>query len=129
MLSRPHPVFGDWCYCQPGDSQRLLDRVPLFKHRSDGCQTGLLKTVSQIASYSTLLPEPLAKTTAITTLTETNMTSDTTTTTILASNNTTIPTTSPLSTSTAISSFLKTNINRYYRNIFPFSGQIFNHYY
>ena len=26
MLSRPHPVFGDWCYCQPGDSQRLLDR-------------------------------------------------------------------------------------------------------
>ena len=22
----PHPVFGDWCYCQPGDSQRLLDR-------------------------------------------------------------------------------------------------------
>ena len=25
MLSRPHPVFGDWCYCQPGDSQRLLD--------------------------------------------------------------------------------------------------------
>ena len=26
MLSRPHPVFGDWGYCQPGDSQRLLDR-------------------------------------------------------------------------------------------------------
>jgi len=26
MLARPHPVFGDWCYCQPGDSQRLLDR-------------------------------------------------------------------------------------------------------
>ena len=26
MLSRPHPVFGDWCFCQPGDSQRLLDR-------------------------------------------------------------------------------------------------------
>ena len=26
MLSCPHPVFGDWCYCQPGDSQRLLDR-------------------------------------------------------------------------------------------------------
>ena len=26
MLCRPHPVFGDWCYCQPGDSQRLLDR-------------------------------------------------------------------------------------------------------
>ena len=26
MLARPHPVFGDWFYCQPGDSQRLLDR-------------------------------------------------------------------------------------------------------
>ena len=26
MLSRPHPVFGDWCNYQPGDSQRLLDR-------------------------------------------------------------------------------------------------------
>ena len=26
MLARPHPVFGDWCYCQPNDSQRLLDR-------------------------------------------------------------------------------------------------------
>ena len=26
MLARPHPVFGDWCYRQPGDSQRLLDR-------------------------------------------------------------------------------------------------------
>lgn len=26
MLCRPHPVFGDWCCCQPGDSQRLLDR-------------------------------------------------------------------------------------------------------
>ena len=26
MLARPHPVFGDWCFCQPGDSQRLLDR-------------------------------------------------------------------------------------------------------
>ena len=26
MLTRLHPVFGDWCYCQPGDSQRLLDR-------------------------------------------------------------------------------------------------------
>ena len=26
MLARPHPVFGDWCYCQPRDSQRLLDR-------------------------------------------------------------------------------------------------------
>ena len=26
MLAPPHPVFGDWCCCQPGDSQRLLDR-------------------------------------------------------------------------------------------------------
>ena len=26
MLARPHPFFGDWCYCQPGDSQRLQDR-------------------------------------------------------------------------------------------------------
>ena len=25
MLARPHPCFG-WLYCQPGDSQRLLDR-------------------------------------------------------------------------------------------------------
>ena len=31
MLSRPHPVFGDWCYCQPGDSQRLLDRQLAFR--------------------------------------------------------------------------------------------------
>ena len=31
MLSRPHPVFGDWCYCQPGDSQRLLDRQLRFR--------------------------------------------------------------------------------------------------
>ena len=31
MLSRPHPVFGDWCYCQPGDSQRLLDRQLSFR--------------------------------------------------------------------------------------------------
>ena len=31
MLARPHPVFGDWCYCQPGDSQRLLDRQLAFR--------------------------------------------------------------------------------------------------
>ena len=31
MLSRPHPVFGDWCHCQPGDSQRLLDRQLAFR--------------------------------------------------------------------------------------------------
>ena len=31
MLARPHPVFGDWCYCQPGDSQRLLDRQFSFR--------------------------------------------------------------------------------------------------
>ena len=31
MLSRPHPVFGDLCYCQPGDSQRLLDRQLAFR--------------------------------------------------------------------------------------------------
>lgn len=31
MLARPHPVFGDWCYCQPGDSQRLLDRELAFR--------------------------------------------------------------------------------------------------
>ena len=31
MVSRPHPVFGDWCYCQPGDSQRLLDRQLAFR--------------------------------------------------------------------------------------------------
>ena len=31
MLSRPHPVFGNWCYCQPGDSQRLLDRQLAFR--------------------------------------------------------------------------------------------------
>ena len=26
MLASPHPVFGDWCYCNTGDSQCLLDR-------------------------------------------------------------------------------------------------------
>ena len=31
MLARPHPVFGDWCYCQPGDSQRLIDRQLAFR--------------------------------------------------------------------------------------------------
>ena len=31
MLSRPHPVFGDWCCCQPGDSQRLLDRQLCYR--------------------------------------------------------------------------------------------------
>ena len=31
MLTRPHPVFDDWCYCQPGDSQRLLDRQLAFR--------------------------------------------------------------------------------------------------
>ena len=31
MLARPHPVFGDWCYCQRGDSQRLLDRQLAFR--------------------------------------------------------------------------------------------------
>ena len=31
MLARPHPVFGDWCCCQPGDSQRLLDRQFSFR--------------------------------------------------------------------------------------------------
>ena len=31
MLARPHPVFGDWCFCQPGDSQRLLDRQLSFR--------------------------------------------------------------------------------------------------
>ena len=31
MLSRPHPVFGDWCYFQPGDFQRLLDRQLSFR--------------------------------------------------------------------------------------------------
>ena len=31
MLARPHPVFGDWCYCHPGDSQRLLDKQLAFR--------------------------------------------------------------------------------------------------
>ena len=31
MLARLHPVFGDWCYSQPGDSQRLLDRQLSFR--------------------------------------------------------------------------------------------------
>ena len=31
MLARPHPVFGDWCFCQPGDSQRLLDKQLAFR--------------------------------------------------------------------------------------------------
>ena len=31
MLARPHPVFGDWYYRQPGDSQRLLDRQLSFR--------------------------------------------------------------------------------------------------
>ena len=30
MLARPHPVFG-WMYCQPRDSQRLLDRQLAFR--------------------------------------------------------------------------------------------------
>ena len=34
MLSRPHPVFGDWCYCQPGDSQRLLDRQLTYRDKA-----------------------------------------------------------------------------------------------
>ena len=34
MLSRPHPVFGDWCYCQPGDSQRLLDRHLSYRDKA-----------------------------------------------------------------------------------------------
>jgi len=34
MLSRPHPVFGDWCYCQPGDSQRLLDRQLSYRDKA-----------------------------------------------------------------------------------------------
>ena len=31
MLARLYPVFGDWCYCQPQDSQRLLDRQLSFR--------------------------------------------------------------------------------------------------
>ena len=31
MLARLHPVFGDWCYCQPQDSQRLRDRQLSFR--------------------------------------------------------------------------------------------------
>ena len=31
MLARLHPVFGDWCYGQPQDSQRLLDRQLSFR--------------------------------------------------------------------------------------------------
>ena len=34
MLARPHPVFGDWCYCQPGDSQRLLDRQLSYRDKA-----------------------------------------------------------------------------------------------
>ena len=34
MLSRPHPVFGAWCYCQPGDSRRLLDRQLSFRDKA-----------------------------------------------------------------------------------------------
>ena len=33
MLARPHPVFGDWCYWQPGDSQRLLDRQLSYRDK------------------------------------------------------------------------------------------------
>ena len=32
MLSRLHPVFGDWCYCQPQDTQRLLERQLSFRN-------------------------------------------------------------------------------------------------
>ena len=34
MLARPHPVFGDWCYCQSGDSQRLLDRQLSYRDKA-----------------------------------------------------------------------------------------------
>ena len=34
MIARPHPVFGDWCYCQPGDSQRLLDRQLSYRDKA-----------------------------------------------------------------------------------------------
>ena len=34
MLAPPHPVFGDWCYCQPGYSQRLLDRQLSYRAKA-----------------------------------------------------------------------------------------------
>ena len=34
MLARPHPVFGDWCFCHPGDSQRLLDRQLSYRDKA-----------------------------------------------------------------------------------------------
>ena len=36
MLARPHPVFGSWCFCKPGDSQRLLDKQ--LQHRDQALQ-------------------------------------------------------------------------------------------
>ena len=34
MLARPHPVFGDWCFAAPGDSQRLLDKQLSFRDKA-----------------------------------------------------------------------------------------------
>ena len=34
MLARTHPVFGDWCYCQPRDSQCLLDRQLSYRDKA-----------------------------------------------------------------------------------------------
>ena len=34
MLARPHPVFGSWCFCKPGDSQRLLDKQLSFRDQA-----------------------------------------------------------------------------------------------
>ena len=34
MLAKPHPVFGDWCFAEPGDSQRLLDKQLSFRDKA-----------------------------------------------------------------------------------------------
>ena len=34
MIARPHPVFGHWCFCQPEDSRRLLDRQLNHRHQA-----------------------------------------------------------------------------------------------
>ena len=34
MLARPHPVFGDWCYCQRSYSQCLFDWQLSFRDKA-----------------------------------------------------------------------------------------------
>ena len=63
MLARPHPVFGDWCYCQPGDSQRLLDRQLSYRDaalKEDPEFSGMPPAFEQW-TWTTWLPAALAR--------------------------------------------------------------------